>query len=88
MAYLLDTNCMWRRFIASDPDHSRVKAKIDTLLRNGETLYITAQNMIEFQAVATRPTTANGLGLSSSDTNTQDRTDFQRFAALITIEEP
>jgi hypothetical protein len=48
MAYLLDTNCTWRRFIVTDPAHARVKAKIDTLLRQGETLYITAQNMVEF----------------------------------------
>ncbi len=82
MAYLLDTNCMWRRFIVSDPDHTKVRAKIDTLLRQGETLYITAQNMVEYQALATRSTTANGLGLSGTDANREAQTIESLFPLL------
>lgn len=73
MAYLLDTNCAWRRFIVTDPEHPKIKARIDTLLRQGETVYITAQNMVEFQALATRPVSANGLGLSTQDANQEAR---------------
>jgi predicted nucleic acid-binding protein len=82
MAYLLDTNCTWRRFVVTDPAHAKVKAKIDTLLLNGETLYITAQNMVEFQALATRPTSANGLGLSKEDANNEAKTIEALFPLL------
>lgn len=82
MAYLLDTNCTWRRFIVADPAHARVKAKIDTLLRQGETLYITAQNMVEFQALATRPISANGLGLNKEDANTEAKAIEALFPLL------
>ena len=64
MAYLLDTNVAWRRIQLSDPRHSDVKSAIDALVLAGEQVYITAQNLVEFRAVATRPLSANGLGLT------------------------
>jgi predicted nucleic acid-binding protein len=65
MIYLLDTNVMWRRFHDSDPNHIVVKAALDTLLLRNDTVCITAQNLIEFQSLATRPAEANGLGYST-----------------------
>ncbi len=82
MSYLLDTNCAWRRFFVTDPAHQKVKAKIDDLLRQGEIIYITAQNMVEFQAVATRPVSANGLGLSTKEANQEARTIQALFPLL------
>ena len=64
MAYLLDTNVAWRRIQETDPRHANVKSAIDALVSAGEQVYVTAQNLVEFRAVATRPQRANGLGLT------------------------
>jgi predicted nucleic acid-binding protein len=69
MAYLADTNVMWRRLAEGDPYHLEVKQAIDSLLLTGETIYVTAQNLVEFQALATRPVAANGLGLTPQEAN-------------------
>jgi predicted nucleic acid-binding protein len=69
MAYLADTNVMWRRFDPADPRYPEIKAALDKLLLAGEIVYITAQNLIEYQALATRPTDANGLGLTRAEAN-------------------
>ncbi len=58
---------MWRRFDRSDPRHQSVKDAIDRLLLRGEHVCITAQNLIEFQSVATRPTAVSGLGFTPSE---------------------
>lgn len=58
---------MWRRFAPDDPRHSIVKAAMDTLLRQGATLAISAQNLIEFRALATRPANVNGLGMTTTE---------------------
>ncbi len=66
MAYLADTNIVTRRILPSDPQHGLVSAALLKLDRQAETVYVTAQNLIEFQALATRPIAANGLGLASA----------------------
>ena len=66
MAYLADTNVVFRRVIPSDPLHALAKTALDALLLQGETVYVTPQNLIEFQALATRPVEANGLGMSTA----------------------
>lgn len=67
MNYLADTNVVLRRVVRSDPAHQEVKAALDTLTLRGDSVFITAQILIELQALATRPVTANGLGLSTAD---------------------
>jgi len=69
MAYFADTNVSSRRVLLSDPLYDTVKKTIDTLLQQGEIVYITAQNLVEFQALATRPVEANGLGLTPAEAN-------------------
>ncbi|HZO87056.1 MAG TPA: hypothetical protein VFB38_01865 [Chthonomonadaceae bacterium] len=54
MAYLADTNVCARRVLPSDPLYSIVKDAVDALILQGETAYVTAQNLVEFQALATR----------------------------------
>ena len=70
---MADTNVVFRRVLISDPLHERVKSGIDSLLRSGRIIQVTPQNLIEFQALATRPVEANGLGLTASDASTQAR---------------
>ncbi len=69
MVYLADTNVAARRVLTADPAHAEIKRAVDALLLRGETVAITAQNIVEFQALATRPLEANGLGLTTAEAN-------------------
>jgi predicted nucleic acid-binding protein len=73
VAYLLDTNVAWRRVQSTDPRHAVVKSTIDALVQAGEQVYITAQNLVEFRSIATRPQSANGLGLTPAVASTKAR---------------
>jgi predicted nucleic acid-binding protein len=53
------------------------------LHRRGEVLHVTPQVMVEFRNVATRPLTANGLGLSPADTDALAATFEARFPLLV-----
>lgn len=63
MRYLVDTNVLLRSIEASHPMNAITVNAIQSLLSRGEDLCIMPQNLIEFWAVATRPTSVNGLGL-------------------------
>ncbi len=63
-AYLVDTSVAVRRVVRADPLHPVVVRAVRQLRLMGESLLITPQVLMEFHAVATRPTTANGLGLT------------------------
>jgi predicted nucleic acid-binding protein len=67
MAHLLDTNVLVRLANASDPQYAIAARAVTELHRSGEVLHITAQNLIEFRNLATRPRVVNGLGLSVVD---------------------
>jgi len=63
MAYLLDTSVLTRLINLTDVQHTEATEAVRKLFAAGEELHITAQNIIEFWAVATRPIAVNGLGL-------------------------
>lgn len=67
MIWLIDTNVLLRSVQKSHPAHADAVKAVEILLRRGDRLCVIAQNMIEFWAVATRPPTSNGLGLSIDD---------------------
>lgn len=67
MSYLVDTNVLLRSAQPHHQMHADAVAATLKLKRNGESLSITPQNLIEFWAVATRPVAANGLGMSIAD---------------------
>jgi predicted nucleic acid-binding protein len=71
MAYLIDTNILVRLANAADPNHAVAAHAVLELHRRGEVLHITPQVLIEFRNVATRPQAMNGLGLSTTDTETE-----------------
>jgi predicted nucleic acid-binding protein len=62
MSWLLDPNLLLRFSDNAASTHQKACDGIQTLFNRGDSLHITAQNLIEFWAVATRPVTANGLG--------------------------
>ena len=66
MTYLVDTNVASRRVLPADPHHFVITQAIDLLRHQGDVLYITAQVIIEFHALATRPVEANGLGMAAA----------------------
>jgi len=65
MAVLLDTNILLRLAQPHHPHAPIVSRALRTLRASNETLHIVQQNIVEFWAVTTRPTTANGLGLTT-----------------------
>lgn len=60
--YLIDTN-IWLRTVQHEASqHTLAVDALATLLAQGHDVCITAQNVIEFWSVASRPIEANGLG--------------------------
>jgi predicted nucleic acid-binding protein len=68
MSYLVDTNVLLRSIQVSHSLQAVAAGSISSLLRQGQELSITAQNLIEFWTVATRAPEHNGLGLSIDET--------------------
>lgn len=66
MAFLVDTSVLGRLANRSDVSHPVATAAVAELHRRGEVLHITPQNLVEFRNFATRPVSANGLGLAAS----------------------
>lgn len=71
MAYLLDTSLLVRLANAANIQHATAVQAVVNLHRQGETLHITPQVMIEFRNVGTRSIAQNGLGLSTADAESQ-----------------
>ncbi|QEH39164.1 tRNA(fMet)-specific endonuclease VapC [Aquisphaera giovannonii] len=67
MSYLVDTSILGRLANSADPSHAAAAGAVVELHRRGEILHVTAQVLIEFRNVATRPLALNGLGLGVSD---------------------
>ncbi len=81
MRIFLDTNIILRNAIRTDPQHARVSASLQRLVRGGWELCIGVQNVVEFWVVATRPTNVNGLGLSPA----QARQEVTAIMAAYTL---
>jgi predicted nucleic acid-binding protein len=71
MAHLADTNILLRWVRPADPLHALAVAAVEALLDQGEQVYITSQNCIEFWSVATRPEAANGLGMTPAEADAE-----------------
>jgi predicted nucleic acid-binding protein len=61
---LVDTNILIRLLVPLDPLAPSAQAAVRFLKERQDRLFVATQNLIEFWAVATRPLSANGLGLS------------------------
>lgn len=71
MAQLIDTNVLVRLANTADAGHAAAARAVLELHRRGEVLHLTAQVLIEFRNVATRPKANNGLGLSTLEAEAQ-----------------
>jgi len=69
MDYLADTNILVRSVEKHHPSGRDARSVLKALYRRGDRICVTAQNVIEFWSVCTRPVTSNGLGLSLQQTS-------------------
>lgn len=64
MDHLADTNVLVRAIEKYHPSGHHARNALKVLRRHGDRVCVTAQNIIEFWSVCTRPVASNGLGLS------------------------
>ena len=67
MAHLVDTSILARLANTADALHAVAARAVLELHQRGEVLHLTAQNLIEFRNLGTRPKAVNGLGLSVAE---------------------
>jgi predicted nucleic acid-binding protein len=82
VAFLADTNILLRLAEPSDPEYAIVRSAVEALAVRGEHLCYTAQNLVEFWNVCTRPIGKNGFGLSSAETDARAKIIEARFRLL------
>jgi predicted nucleic acid-binding protein len=83
MPYLVDTSILARLANTADANYSVAVRAVLALHQQGDTLRITAQNLIEFRNLATRPTAVNGLGLSTAEAETKAAVFEAAFPLLV-----
>ena len=71
MKYLADTNILLRLVQILSLHHAEAKTAVGKILKRGDTLFITLQNVSEFWNVSTRPLDKNGFGLSVAETEAE-----------------
>jgi len=71
MDVLVDTNILLRSIDPAHPMHFDAVNSVSALRLRGFQPCLTAQNIIEFRAVCTRPVEANGLGMSKAQANAE-----------------
>jgi predicted nucleic acid-binding protein len=71
MSYLVDTSILACLANTADPFHAIATRAVLELHRRAEVLQNTAQNLVEFRNMATRPKVDNGLGLSTMETESK-----------------
>ena len=82
MKYFADTNILLRLIDLQSAHHIEAKNAVDKLLKRGDTLFITLQNISEFWNVCTRPQDKNGLGFSIAETDSELSTIEKVFDLL------
>jgi predicted nucleic acid-binding protein len=81
-AHLIDTNILLRSSDADSPSYQKTRDCISNLLSAGEEFWIAPQNTVEFWAVATRPSSVNGLGWDTSKAEIEVQEIIARFGLL------
>ena len=82
MAFLLDTSVLGRLADRADSLYAVGDWAVTELHRRGEVLHLTAQNLVEFRNIATRPRAANGLGLTPAEAEAK-AADFEAIFPLL-----
>lgn len=79
MSYLADSNILLRLTQKNHQHYPIVRNAVINLRKQGEEICIVPQNLIEFWAVATRPSMNNGLGLNATQAKSETRKLKQLF---------
>lgn len=82
MTYLADSNILTSLANSKSPQYTNVRRSLTFLRNHGEKICLVPQNFIEFWSVATRPASANGLGLDITKTSLEIR-KFKRYFPFI-----
>ena len=82
MSVLVDTNVLLRQFEPAHPHHRAAVESTIRLITSGEAVHVTAQNIAEFWAAATRSPSQNGLGLAVA-VATAALAHFERVFAML-----
>lgn len=82
MSFAVDTNVLLRSIDVGHPAQPIAQNAMIRLGKDGESLSIFSQNLVEFWAVATRPIANNGLGLSIAQTG-EELTELKRLFTLL-----
>lgn len=83
MPYLGDTNILLRLALRSDPQHALIRSALRKLRQQGEMIYYSPQNLVEFWNVCTRPSAARGgMGLSTAEADWATRIVERVFPLL------
>ena len=80
-ACLVDTNVLVRCMVPADPLAPVAREAVRRMGLEGDSLCLATQNLVELWAVATRPVTANGLGLAVS----QAAEELRRLQSLMAV---
>jgi predicted nucleic acid-binding protein len=81
-SYLADTNILLRLADTPAPQNPVAARAVANLFRARHEVFITAQNIIEFWAVATRPRENNGFGWTCERTRDEVRAMREKFPLL------
>jgi predicted nucleic acid-binding protein len=73
MPSLLDTNILVRTLQRTDPQYHGIRTALRILRSRSEQLCFTAQNLMEFWRVCTRPVDVNGFELTIAETDRRAR---------------
>ncbi len=82
MAYLPDTSIIVRLYDEKNALSEIVDECLNKLWDNGEELVIVPQVLVEFWAVATRPTNVNGLGMTTDKAENELKNLQKLFTVL------
>jgi predicted nucleic acid-binding protein len=77
-----DTNILLRSLQTDSPHYLLTKAALEKLRERQEILCIAPQNVVEFWAVATRPISTSGMGMSTSRASMEIEYILQLFRLL------
>lgn len=80
--YLVDTNILIRFLLRNDPAYQPIRRAVTILKTRREGIVTSAQNMVEFWRVCTRPVEKNGLGLTVEATEQRLRLLERHFPVL------
>lgn len=83
MRYLVDTNVLLRLLQRNDPNYSTIRQAVRAILKRGDELCCSPQNIVELWNVCTRPASAGGgFGLTTAETNRRVRLIERVFTIL------